>query len=142
MAAHFKVMMTGITSALALVLDDRIIVDGGIDFDDGRIIGQHHPQVGERIVGRALVFPNSAPFSVRAPAELINLFVKGVQPAALILSRAVESEVLTGLLMADQRHSIRIPTAVCPPHEIKSIKSMDIVRFENTTVSIDPCEDV
>jgi|GEM_PF-1860200 len=135
---HFKVLLTGVTSALALVLEDRIIIDGGIDFDDGRIIGQHHPQAGERIVGRALVFPNSASFSVNSAAELINLFVKGVQPAALILSRAAESDMFTGLLMADQRHRIRIPTAVCPQHEIKSIKSMDIITFQNTTVTVDP----
>ena len=49
MKAQGKALFEGQVKAEAMVLGDWLSFGGGLDPESGKIVDQHHPQVGERI---------------------------------------------------------------------------------------------
>ncbi len=53
-----RVLAAGVGRGRVLVLDEPLSFWGGLDPVSGRLIDAHHPQAGERLVGRVIVLPS------------------------------------------------------------------------------------
>ena len=105
-----RTLVTGEASGQVLRLTAPLSFWGGMDVATGRIIDQHHPQVGQPLTGTVLVMPagrgSSSSSSVLAEAIYAN-----TAPAAIILS---ETDVIValGAMVANELYGLVCPVVV------------------------------
>lgn len=83
---------------------------GGMDVATGRIIDQHHPQVGQCLTGSILVMP-AGRGSSSSSSVLAEAIYAGSAPAAIILS---ETDVIValGAMVAKKLYGLACPVVV------------------------------
>lgn len=119
--------MTGEARGEALVLDEPLSFWGGVDPATGRLIDQHHPQVGESVRGRVLVTPalRGSTSSASVLAECARL---GTGPAAL-LSLAPDAMAVVAALVAGELYGRAFPVVVLEPDAYRSIQTGHLVAI-------------
>ena len=103
-----RVLVTGVASGRALVLDEPLSFWGGVDAHTGEVIDRHHPQSGATTTGRVLVMPHGRGSS-SASYVLAECIRSGTGPAGILL-RSPDSIITLGALVAAELY----PDRSCP----------------------------
>jgi predicted aconitase with swiveling domain len=125
-----------VTTTRALVLDEPLSLWGGLDPATGEIVDVHHPQLGERTGGRALVMPagrgSSSSASVLAEAARAR-----TAPAAIIL-REPDLILAIGAAVAEELYGTHIPILVVDETTYASIADGRPVDLAHLVASAQP----
>lgn len=125
-----RVLATGVGRGRVLVLAEPLSFWGGLDPVSGRLIDAHHPQAGERLVGRVIVLP-SGRGSSSSSSVLAEAIRMGTAPAAVVLGEP-DPIVALGSIVAAELYGIEVPVVVSPLD--------DLVNGETVTVLANPGE--
>lgn len=93
-----------------VALDEPLSFWGGVDPATGRLVDQHHPQVGTDLAG-AVVVMASGRGSSSASAMLAETVRRGTAPAALVLLESDEI-LVAGSVVADELYGRPVPIVV------------------------------
>ena len=119
--------MPGTGTGEVLVLDEPLSFWGGVDPSDGRIIDQHHPQVGASIRGKVLVMP-SGRGSSSSSSVLAETLRAGTGPAAVVLAEP-DPIVALGAVVAAELYGGSIPVVVADRGDYEAITTGRVVRI-------------
>jgi uncharacterized protein len=111
---HF--LCPGQAEGLVLRLDEPLSLWGGLDATTGRIIDQHHPQVGMSISGTMLVMP-SGRGSSSASSVLLEAIRCGTAPAAIIMEHP-DAIVALGAIVAAELYDVTLPVVLVSPQTL------------------------
>jgi uncharacterized protein len=105
-----RTLVAGTATGAALILSEPLSFWGGMDVATGRIIDQHHPQVGALLSGRVLIMP-AGRGSSSSSSVLAEAIYAGTAPAAIILT---ESDVIVavGAMVAAELYGKQCPVVV------------------------------
>jgi len=102
-------LVKGRVTAPALVCPDAFSFLGDVDMDTGEIIARGHPQRGQTIAGKVMIYPETKGSSGGC-VVLMALAKAGRQPAAIVLEKPADPNIVEGAVVAGV-------TMVCEPHE-------------------------
>ncbi len=105
-----RTLVAGAATGAILRLSEPLSFWGGMDVATGRIIDQHHPQVGACLTGVILVMP-AGRGSSSSSSVLAEAIYAGSAPAAIILS---ETDVIValGAMVAKELYGLACPVVV------------------------------
>jgi len=83
----------------ALVCHDAFSFLGDVDMDTGLIIAKGHEHEGESIAGKVMIYPETKGSSGGC-VVLMSLAKMGKQPAAIVLSKAADPNIVEGAILA------------------------------------------
>lgn len=130
-----RVLIAGSAVGPALVLHEPLSLWGGVDPATGRIIDRRHPQCGQSVRQTVLVMP-SGRGSSSSSSVLAECVRAGTAPAAILLSRP-DGVLLVGALVARELYGRAPPVLIIPPEEVALLRSGDILRVADGTVTRD-----
>lgn len=102
-------IVKGRASGRALVCRAPFSFLGDVDMDTGEIIASGHERRGESIAGRVMIYPETKGSSGGC-VVLMVLAKKGRQPAAIVLSKPADPNIVEGAIIAGV-------TLLCEPGE-------------------------
>ena len=124
-----RTLVAGSATGPILRLTEPLSFWGGMEVATGRIIDQHHPQVGTCLSGCILVMP-AGRGSSSSSSVLAEAIYAGTAPAAIILSEP-DVIVALGAMVAKELYGLSCPVVV-----------MNNVAFaEGVSVTIDATAD-
>ena len=124
-----RTLVAGSATGPILHLTEPLSFWGGMEVATGRIIDQHHPQVGTCLSGCILVMP-AGRGSSSSSSVLAEAIYAGTAPAAIILSEP-DVIVALGAMVAKELYGLSCPVVV-----------MNNVAFaEGVSVTIDATAD-
>jgi len=82
---------------------------GDVDMDTGEIIARGHEREGESIAGKVMIYPETKGSSGGC-VVLMSLAKMGKQPAAIVLSKPADTNIVEGAIIAEV-------AVVCEPEE-------------------------
>ena len=121
-----RIILKGTVQGEAMVTSQSISFYGGVDPNTGEIIEKGHELQGKTVKGKILVFPNGKGSTVGS-YTLYRMKKNGVAPAGMI-NRECETVVAVGAIISE------IPCV--DKIDISKIKTGDLVRIENDTVTL------
>jgi predicted aconitase with swiveling domain len=121
------VLIAGVASGPALVLDDTLSFWGGFDPHDGRVIDVHHPQHGQTVGGRVLFIPRSKG-SAGTPGGIAETLRNGSGPLAFVLGER-DVNIGVGALVANRLYGMDIPVLQLEPAQMSGIRSGDRITI-------------
>ena len=93
----------------ALVFRKAFSFLGDVDMDTGEIIARDHEHKGETIAGKVMIYPETKGSSGGC-VVLMSLAKVGNQPAAIVLEKAADTNIVEGAILAEV-------ALVCEPEE-------------------------
>ncbi|MDW3219908.1 MAG: DUF126 domain-containing protein [Acidimicrobiales bacterium] len=102
-----RVVVAGEASGAVLALDEPVSFWGGLCAEDGRVIDEHHPQIGACVTDTILVM-RSGRGSSSASTVLAEMARLGTAPAAIVMIDADEI-LATGSIVADELYGRPVP---------------------------------
>ncbi|GJM37850.1 MAG: hypothetical protein DHS20C19_12170 [Acidimicrobiales bacterium] len=114
-----RVVVAGEASGAVLALDEPLSFWGGLSAEDGRVIDEHHPQVGACVTGTVLVM-RSGRGSSSASTVLAEMARLGTAPAAIVMIDADEI-LATGSIVADELYGRAVPIVLVPEADYPAI---------------------
>jgi len=102
--------VAGAASGAVLALHEPLSFWGGFESENGTIIDQAHPQVGECLTGR-IVTMTVGRGSSSASTVLAEAIRLGTAPAALVMSEPDEIIAL-GAIVAEELYGLTMPVVV------------------------------
>jgi hypothetical protein len=102
-------MVKGRVEGEALVCSKAFSFLGDVDMDTGEIIAKGHEHEGQTIAGKVMIYPETKGSSGGC-VVLTVLAKQGKQPAALVLEKPADTNIVEGAILA------RVPL-VCEPEE-------------------------
>ncbi len=130
MKAQGKALFEGQVKAEAMVLGGWLSFGGGLDPESGKIVDQHHPQVGERITGKVVVLPGIRG-SAGSPSTLAESIRLGTGPCGIILGE-VEMSALAAAFAAQELYGIGVPVVVLAGDEYDALETGQQVEIDET----------
>ncbi len=130
MKAQGKALFEGQVKAEAMVLEDWLSFGGGLDPESGKIVDQHHPQVGECVTGKVVVLPGIRG-SAGSPSTLAESIRLGTGPSGIILGEA-ETSALAAAFAAKELYDIGVPVVVLAGEEYDVLKTGQQVEIDET----------
>ncbi len=130
MKAQGKALFEGRVKAEAMVLEDWLSFGGGLDPESGRIVDQHHPQVGECVTGKVVVLPGVRG-SAGSPSTLAESIRLGTGPCGIILGEA-ETSSLAAAFAAKELYEVTVPVVVLAGEEYDALKTGQQVGIDET----------
>ena len=121
-----RIISKGKAQQKALVTSQPISFYGGVDPNTGEVIEKAHQLQGKSVKGKILVFPNGKGSTVGS-YTLYRLKKNGAAPAGII-NEECETVVAVGAIISE------IPCV--DKIDISKIKTGDLVRIENETVTL------
>jgi predicted aconitase with swiveling domain len=121
-----RIIFKGVAEGEALTTSQPISFYGGVDPDTSMIIEKGHELEGKEIRTKILVFPNGKGSTVGS-YTLYRMKKNGTAPAGII-NKECETVVAVGAIISE------IPCV--DKIDIQRIKTGDIVRLENSFVTI------
>lgn len=106
------VLVPGVASGPALVLDEPLSFWGGVDPVTGLIVERRHPHYGASVAGTVLFLPHGRGSS-SASSVLVEAIRLGTAPVGLVLGEPDEILVL-GALVAHELYGVATPVMVAP----------------------------
>lgn len=126
-------VVKGRAEAEALVCQNAFSFLGDVDMDTGEIIAHRHEHQGRSIAGKVMIYPETKGSSGGC-IVLMTLAKQGRQPAAIVLSKPADPNIVEGAILAGV-------SLVCEPAEdlIRQIPTGARVSVDGTagTVSWD-----
>jgi len=123
------VVVTGVVSGVALVLEEPLSLWGGLDPATGTIVDRHHPQVGQSVTGKVLVLP-SGRGSSGGSSVLAETVRAGVGPAAVILAVPDPILMVGGVVLAELYPDRAIPIVVADLSTFEGLRSGGLVSID------------
>jgi uncharacterized protein len=96
---HARGLVKGQVQAPALVCRKAFSFLGDVDMDTGEIIAKGHEHEGETIAGKVMVYPETKGSSGGC-VVLMALAKAGKQPAAIILEKPADTNIVEGAILA------------------------------------------
>jgi uncharacterized protein len=96
---HCRPVVKGRVAAPALVCKKAFSFLGDVDMDTGEIIAHGHEHQGQSIAGRVMIYPETKGSSGGC-IVLMTLAKQGRQPAALVLSKPADPNIVEGAILA------------------------------------------
>ena len=124
--AEGRTLAPGAAEGEALVLAEPLSFWGGMDPASGEVIDAHHPQRGERLMGRVVVMP-SGRGSSSAPSVLAEAIRAGTAPAAIVLLEA-DPIVALGSVVASELYGASCPVVVLEAPDYERLRTGDRLR--------------
>lgn len=93
----------------ALVCHKAFSFLGDVDMDTGEIIAKGHEHEGKSIAGKVMIYPETKGSSGGC-VVLMSLYKVGKQPAAIVLSKAADPNIVEGAILTEV-------ALVCEPDE-------------------------
>ncbi len=111
----------------ALVCRKAFSFLGDVDMDTGEIIAKGHEHEGETIAGKVMIYPETKGSSGGC-VVLMVLAKQGKQPAAIVLEKAADPNIVEGAILAGV-------ALVCEPEEdlIAAVPNTATVSVDGTT---------
>ncbi len=116
-----EVLIAGVASGPALVLDEALSFWGGFDPLAGAIIDVHHPQYRASVGGCVLFVPASRG-SAGTPGGIAETLRNGSGPRAFVLGER-DVNIGVGVLVANRLYGLDVPVIRIPAGEMGSIRS-------------------
>lgn len=103
---------------------------GDVDMDTGEIIAKGHEREGESIAGKVMIYPETKGSSGGC-VVLMSLAKMGKQPAAIVLSKPADTNIVEGAIIAGI-------ALVCEPEEdlIESIPHGAQITVDGVTGTV------
>jgi predicted aconitase with swiveling domain len=98
-----------IASGNAFICHSAFSFLGDLDMDTGEIIAKGHEREGESIAGKVMIYPETKGSSGGC-VVLMSLAKMGKQPAAIVLSKPADTNIVEGSIIAGI-------ALVCEPEE-------------------------
>ena len=127
-----EVLVSGVVSGKALVLDDALSFWGGFDPANGTIIDVHHPQYGESVANAILLIPKSRG-SAGTPGSIAETLRNGTGPLAFVLGNR-DVNIAIGVQVANQLYDLRVPVFQCSEIEMKKVATGDYLNIDESGV--------
>ena len=127
-----EIIISGISSGVALASTEPLSFWGGYDQTTGEIIDRRHPLSGEIGANRVLVLPYTRGSST-STAILLESVRAGVAPAALLTDRADVFLALASVV-ADEMYDGSFPMVALSRDDFESIKTGDAISIEENGV--------
>ena len=129
MAAHkinARPIVKGRVAAEALVCHNAFSFMGDVDMDTGVIIAKGHEHEGETIAGKVMIYPETKGSSGGC-IVLITLAKQGKQPAAIVLEKPADPNIVEGAILAGV-------SMVCEPEQdlIATVPNETMVTVDGT----------
>lgn len=105
-----RVIVAGEAAAPVVALDRPLSFWGGFDAETGRVIDEHHPQVGTELSGKMVVMATGRGSS-SASSVLTESVRSGTAPAGFVL-REPDEILATGLVVADELYGRAVPVVI------------------------------
>ena len=102
-----RVLVSGLASGSAMILDETLSFWGGFNPVNGEIIDVHHPQYKQR-VSQSILCISQSRGSAGTPAAITETLRNGSGPAAFILAKA-DVNIAVGVMVANQLYGLNIP---------------------------------
>ena len=126
------ILVNGYACGELLVSDVGISFWGGIDPNNGDIIDEHHPLIGQNVTGKVLVLP-SGRGSCSGSGALLELILNERAPAALIFTEA--EDILTlGVLVAEAMFNRTLPVLRISSAKLTHLSTGDYVQVSQNTI--------
>ena len=122
-----EVLIAGVASGPALVLDERLSFWGGFDPVAGAIIDVHHPQYRARVGGCVLFIPASRG-SAGTPGGIAETLRNGSGPRAFVLGER-DVNIGVGVLVANRLYGLDVPVVRIPAERMREIRSGERVSI-------------
>lgn len=124
-------IVKGRVTASAFVCRKAFSFLGDVDMDTGEIIAKGHEHEGETIAGKVMIYPETKGSSGGC-LVLMVLAKQGRQPAAIVLSKPADPNIVEGAILAG------VPL-LCEPREdlISSIPHGATVTVDGATGAIE-----
>jgi predicted aconitase with swiveling domain len=119
-------ILPGKAQGRALVMRDPISFQGEID-EEGIIVVRGHPNAGESVAGKVLIYPEAKGSS--GGCMMLRLLAKrGKKPAAIVNTRNLDPNLVEGAILAD------VPMLCFPKEDLYAIfSSGDLVEVDGGT---------
>jgi predicted aconitase with swiveling domain len=102
-----RVLVPGLASGTALMLDETLSFWGGFNPVNGEIIDIHHPQY-KCMVGQSILCISQSRGSAGTPAAIAETLRNGSGPAAFILANA-DINISVGVMVANRLYDLNVP---------------------------------
>ena len=102
-----RVLVSGLASGSAMILDETLSFWGGFNPINGEIIDVHHPQYKQRVSQTILCISQSRG-SAGTPAAIAETLRNGSGPAAFVLAKA-DINIAVGVMVANRLYGLNIP---------------------------------
>jgi predicted aconitase with swiveling domain len=134
MPEAWSVLVPGVGTGKALVLDEPLSFWGGLDPATGRLIDAHHPQLGATLTGRVLAMPSGRGSSSSSYvfAEAIRA---GTAPVAVVLTEP-DPILALGAIVASELYGVDVPIVVAPPAAIPGRGTVTVRATAEGTVTL------
>ncbi len=116
-----EILLDGECGGETLVLEEPLSFWGGLDPKSGRIVDEHHPQLGECVAGRILVMPGTRG-STSSPGALADAIQLGNGPAAVILPEP-NVTILVAAMIARELYDTKLPVLVVDRDDYRRLRS-------------------
>ena len=123
-----EVLIAGVASGPALVLDEALSFWGGFDPLAGAIIDVHHPQYRAGVGGCVLFIPASRG-SAGTPGGIAETLRNGSGPRAFVLGER-DVNIGVGVLVANRLYGLEVPVVRIPAAQMRAIRSGERVSIE------------
>jgi len=125
-----RVLVSGLASGSAMILDETLSFWGGFNPVNGEIIDVHHPQYKQR-VSRSILCISQSRGSAGTPAAIAETLRNGSGPAAFVLAKA-DINIAVGVMVANRLYGLNIPVI-----EISLFQMAQIDNGSNVQVNED-----
>ena len=125
-----RVLVSGLASGSAMILDETLSFWGGFNPVNGEIIDVHHPQYKQR-VSQSILCISQSRGSAGTPAAIAETLRNGSGPAAFILAKA-DVNIAVGVMVANQLYGLNIPVI-----EISLSQMAQLDSGRNVQVDVD-----
>ena len=128
-----RVLVEGVATGAALVLDTPLSLWGGLDPETGDIIDQRHPQWRANVTGKVLVMPVGKGSS-SASSILLEAVRLGTAPAAILLAEP-DAILALGAAVARELYGVAPPVVVLDGVMYGRIRDASPVQIANGAVT-------
>lgn len=97
--AKAKILVKGNAKGQAIVCKNAFSFLGDVDMSTGEIIASGHEHEGETIAGKVMIYPETKGSSGGC-VVLMSLAKAGKQPAAIILEKPADPNIVEGAILA------------------------------------------
>jgi predicted aconitase with swiveling domain len=125
-----RVLVSGLASGSAMILDETLSFWGGFNPVNGEIIDVHHPQYKQR-VSQSILCISQSRGSAGTPAAIAETLRNGSGPAAFVLAKA-DINIAVGVMVANRLYGLNIPVI-----EISLSQMAQLDSGRNVQVDVD-----
>ncbi len=125
--ARGRVLVGGMATGPALVLDAPLSLWGGLELASGQIVDARHPQRGASIAGTILALPGGRGSS-SSSSVLAEALRRGTGPAGIVMPRA-DGIIVIGALVVQLLDGLHCPVLELSPADYRRLATGDLLAL-------------